>query len=557
MPDTVEADVIVLGAGAAGLAAAVGAARRAPEARVVVVSSGRPGRSGCSPQVQGLNAAVGSADSPEAHFEDIVRRGCFLNDQELAWIVASEAPRVVADLLEGLGCGFARNADGSYEQRSFGLQSHPRKLHAGYDTGRVVLDALRRALDGQQTEVLHPLRGLDIVFDDDGELAGLLVVDTTRGRRILVSAPALVVATGGAPTVFQRTSAREKAGDGVALCVRAGAECRDMEMMQFLSVGLLDPALDPDAPLPLLEESFRLAGAHLLNCDGERFLLGDGTGMGEAAGLESVVRGCWSEIAAGRQYPGGGVGMDLRHLPLDELAAHADVPFDRIRRSGWNPAVDVLEVCPVAHYQVGGLLIDQDGRTGVTGLFAAGEDAGGVHGAAWTGGNGIAEALVLGSRAGRAAVDVWAARSGRRRRPCLPESLPATTEDPVAATRTLRQLMWRFAGPVRSSDGLEEARRRLEHLAAGSSPMVPSGAVGTSEQLDLRSLLVVAHLLLDSALERVDSLGVHWRTDAAVVDVGTASEFVVTRLADGAVAVDRRPVRFDRLEPPSAGRSAS
>ena len=546
-----EADVVVVGAGAAGLAAAVEAVRQAPKARTLLVSAGPPGHSGCSPMVQGMNAAVSVADSPHAHFEDIVRRGCFLNDQRLAWTVAHQAPGVVAELGEVLGCEFARQADGSYDQLAFGMQTHPRKLHKGYGTGREILDGLLRAARERGVSMLTPARGVDVAFDDDGRVAGLVVLDP--GQRVvhLVAAPAVVVATGGAPNVFERTSAgRGKTGDGIALCARAGAECRDMEMVQYLSVGLLDPALEAGEPLPLLEESLRFAGGRLVNGDGDRFLTGIAPEAMEGTDLETVVRACWTEVAEGRGSPAGGVYLDLRHLEAAGLARGFTIPMERVHRAGWDPAVDLLEISPVAHYQVGGVLVDDEGRTTVSGLFAAGEDAGGVHGAAWTGGNGIAEALVLGARAGLAAADLASTRRPGAVRSERPETNRWVVDDPLALLRGLRRMMWEMAGPVRTERGLREARLYLGNLGARIPPTeTPIAEPTSSESLDLRNLFLNSLLLVESALARPDSLGVHWRADSVPSDPVEGLEHSIVRLAQGEVVSQMRPVRFEILEP--------
>lgn len=551
MFEQIEADVVVLGAGAAGLAAAVGAQRRVPEARVVIVCSGQPGFSGCSPMVQGLNAALTKPDSPSAHFEDIIQRGCYLNDQRLAWKVAHEVPGVVADLETGSDRGFARHPDGSYDQRPFGAQTHPRKLHLGYDTGRLILDSLLKTARSQGIAMLWPYRGTEVLFDADGVLTGLMILDLESGREVVVSVPSVVVATGGAPNIFERTSAgRGKVGDGIALCVRAGAECRDMEMMQFLSVGLLDPTHEVDEPLPLLEESFRLAGARLRNIRGDRFLASAASDAMEKSDLETVVRACWKEIVEGRAWPAGGVGLDLRHLPLDELELAAAIPFQRIRRAGLDPAVDIIEVSPVAHYQIGGVVIDEDGATDVPGLFAAGEDAGGAHGAAWTGGNGMAEALVLGTRAGEAAAETADARGRVLAKPFTAVSESETIADPTAVLRDLRRLMWHFAGPIRTEEGLKEARRRIWEISGAVMPLEAwSGGLSSPASLNLRNLLVSSLFLVESALARSSSLGVHWRADSIPSDPVNGLRHSAVRIIQGELVVQMRPVHFEFLQP--------
>ena len=559
MQGKIETDVAVLGAGAAGLAAAIGAKRQAPGARVVVVTSAQPGFSGCSPMVQGLNAALAEPDSPAAHFRDMVSRGCYLNNQRLAWRVAHGAPGMVAELEAASDNGFTRRLDGSYDQRPFGVQTHPRKLHLGYNTGRMILDNLLHLAQAHGVEMIWPYRGTEVLLGPDGVLAGLMVVDLESGQEIVVSTATVVVATGGAPNAFERTSAgRGKVGDGLALCARAGAECRDMEMMQFLSVGLLDSALEVGEPLQLLEESFRLAGARLRNSEGDRFLAATAPELMESADLETVVRACWIEIAEGRARAAGGVGLDLRHLPLEELESDAAVPFRRIRDAGLDPRVDIIEISPVAHYQIGGVVIDENGATNVSGLFAAGEDAGGVHGAAWTGGNGMAEALVLGTRAGEAAAEMADAKGRRSPDPVAAATKPAAAIDPVGALRNLRSLMWHHAGPVRTAESLEAARSRIMEISDAVLPLTAwPGTSPSLEILDLRNLLVSSLFLVESALARPRSLGVHWRTDSTAAAIDEDLAYSTVQIVDGELVVEMRPVDFEYVHPPALDAEAN
>ena len=321
-------------------------------------------------------------------------------------------------------------------------------------------------------------------------------------------------------------------------------------MVQYLSVGLLDPALEAGEPLPLLEESLRFAGGRLVNGDGDRFLTGIAPEAMEGTDLETVVRACWTEVAEGRGSPAGGVYLDLRHLEAAGLARGFTIPMERVHRAGWDPAVDLLEISPVAHYQVGGVLVDDEGRTTVSGLFAAGEDAGGVHGAAWTGGNGIAEALVLGARAGLAAADLASTRRPGAVRSERPETNRWVVDDPLALLRGLRRMMWEMAGPVRTERGLREARLHLGNLGARiPPPETPIAEPTSSESLDLRNLFLNSLLLVESALARPDSLGVHWRADSVPSDPVEGLEHSIVRLAQGEVASQMRPVRFEILKP--------
>ncbi len=238
-PERLAVDVVVVGSGAAGLMAVRHANDADPDLRVALISKGLVGRSGCSVMAQGLNAALGADDSPVVHFEDIVRGGSFLSDQALAWTLAVDAPLVVRELADQLGCAFDREPGGSIALASFAGQSRDRKVHRGHVTGLEIISRLRDDLLRTRPTILEDTRALDLLTDDRG-VTGLLALDIRRGVPIVLTAPVVVLAAGGSAAASYRvaTPAREKAGDGLALAARAGVPLRDMEMVQFLSVGL-------------------------------------------------------------------------------------------------------------------------------------------------------------------------------------------------------------------------------------------------------------------------------------------------------------------------------
>ena len=251
-PAVIETDIAIIGSGGAGLLCALAAADADPNLSITIVSKGAVGRSGCTRMVQGgFNAAMGPLDSLDAHFRDTLVGGAFLNDQEMAWALVEGAPAVI-DLLESrVGCLFDRNAAGALDLKPFGGQTFDRTVHRADQTGLEIMGRLRDQMFRIGARELEDCRALDLVFDRHGELAGLTLLDTRTGEPAVLLARTVVVATGGGATMYKIAApAREKTGDGVALCFRAGLELRDMEMLQFHPTGLVAGASAPHRRRP-------------------------------------------------------------------------------------------------------------------------------------------------------------------------------------------------------------------------------------------------------------------------------------------------------------------
>lgn len=562
-PERLVVDVVVVGSGAAGLMAVRHATDADPDLRVALISKGLVGRSGCSVMAQGLNAALGADDSPVAHFEDIVRGGSFLSDQALAWTLAVDAPLVVRELADQVGCAFDREPGGSIALASFAGQSRDRKVHRGHVTGLEIVSRLRDDLLRTRPTILEDTRALDLLTDDRG-VTGLLVLDIRRGVPIVLTAPVVVLAAGGSAAASYRvaTPAREKAGDGLALAARAGVPLRDMEMVQFLSVGLAAGASKLTGAL--LEEALRFAGAELLNGRGERFMPRYDADRAERAPRDVVARASWEEIADGRGTPDGGVLLDCRPIGRERLAARFRDLVDRAALVGVDLATAPVPIAPAAHIGIGGVVIDPDGATELPGLLVAGEDAGGVHGASWTGGNGIAESSVFGRRAGRAAAALARERTapppasseataGRLASASAPLTSEVGTETPGGLARELGGVLWDLVGLRRDAAGLATAATRIEALrdrsrrARVSGPARANGA--WQEALDLASRLEVAELVVAAATARTESRGVHLRSDAPQRDDAAWLRAVHVRRGPGGVETASVPVVLDRLRP--------
>jgi len=454
--DTAETDVLILGAGGAGLCAALHAADASPKLRVTVVVKGLLGRAGCTRMVQGgYNAVLTEPDSLEAHLLDTLAGGGFINDQELVWTLVTEAPRRALELEWRYGCLFDRTREGRIHQKPFAGQSHDRTIHKGDLTGIEIMNRLAEQTQARPNITgLEECRAVELLRDGAGRAAGALVLDIRTGRFIAVAARVTLLATGGGPTMYRVIAcSADKAADGIALAYRAGLSLRDMEMVQFHPTGLVIPgSLMTGA---LLEEGLRGAGGHLKNGLGERFMERYDPERMERSTRDLVARAAFLEVAEGRGSPNGGVWIDVSHLGAEVVEKNFRGMVKRCRDFGRDLARGPVEVGPTTHFMMGGVVIDTACRTAIEGLFAAGEDTGGVHGANRLGGNGVAESTVFGGIAG----DVMAEAAAARPLPRITSaSLEATarrltaplgraaTGDLYDLQRGLREVMWEKVG---------------------------------------------------------------------------------------------------------------
>jgi len=567
--ERVSTDVLILGGGGAALTAALHATRRRPHPRVMIVVKGLMGKSGCTRMVQGgYNAVLHLDDSLERHLADTIAGGAFLNDQELVWILVSRAPAMVAELENEYGCFFDRNPDGTIHQKPFGGQSFDRTIHRGDLTGIEIMERLRDAVLGREVRVLEDTRAVGLLRDRGGtRVCGALLLDARQGVFVVARARAVLLATGGGPTMYRPSSpSREKTTDGIAMAYDAGAELIDMEMVQFHPTGIVVEGSELHGAV--IEEGVRGAGGRLFNARGERFMTRYDPVRLERSTRDIVTRACYLEIVEGRGTPAGAVLLDLSHLGAAMVEREFPGMVERSRAAGYDLATGPVEVSPTAHFLMGGIRIDEECRTTVPGLYAAGEDAGGVQGGNRLGGNGVAESLVFGALAGdvlteavvgtadtepdpdtvRTAVDALSAPLGRE----------GTGEDVFALTERLQALMWATAGVVRTGPGLREALAALADVAARADRVGvhrrPSMNQEWMQALNLRSMVTVSTLIARAALERTESRGSHFRADHPDRDDARWLRHVVlTRTADGP-AVTTRPVRITRLRPePTAG----
>ena len=559
---TLDTDVLVLGAGGAGLTAVLHAADASPALRVTVVVKGLLGRAGCTRMVQGgYNAVLTEPDSLQAHLLDTLAGGGWINDQELVWTLVTEAPGRVLELESRYGCLFDRTPEGRIHQKPFAGQSHDRTIHKGDLTGIEIMNRLtEQVLARPSVAALEECRAVELLLDDGGRAAGALLLDMRAGTFTAVRARATLLAMGGGPTMYRVIAcSADKSADGIALAYRAGLELRDMEMVQFHPTGLVIPgSLMTGA---LLEEGLRGAGGHLRNGRGERFMARYDAARMERSTRDLVSRASFLEVVEGRGTPNGGVWIDVSHLGADVVERSFRGMVRRCRDFGRDLARGPVEVGPTAHFMMGGVVIDLACRTAIEGLFAAGEDTGGVHGANRLGGNGVAESTVFGGIAG----DTMAAFVEGRPLP----RLDAAALKPLAEALTapfarpggralydlqaeLREVMWERAGLVRDGESLMAALAAIDRIEAGLDAVGvtgdPSLNMAWQDWLSLRNQALTARLIARSALERRESRGAHHRRDFPTPSAEPPFTVRVRRAADGP-AVTTAPVALTRATP--------
>lgn len=558
-------DILVLGAGGAGLLAALHAKDTNPTLDVTIAVKGLLGKCGCTRMVQGgYNVAIAEGDSAERHFMDTLDGGKWLNDQDLAWTLVVGAQQRIRELENRWGCFFDRNADGSIHQKAFAGQTFDRTVHKGDLTGIEIVNRLAEQVWARGINRLEEHRAVALIRSKDGaRLSGVLLIDMRTGALVFMQAKAVLLGTGGGPTMYKyHTPSGDKACDGMAMALRAGLPLRDMEMVQFHPTGVL---AGPGTRMTgtIIEEGLRGAGGYLLGGDGERFMHKYDQ-RGERATRDIVSRSMQREILAGNVNDAGGLWIAMAHLGPARVAREFKGMVERCADNGFDLAGGRVPVVPTAHYMMGGLVFRADGSTELPGLFAAGEDTGGVHGANRLGGNGVANSTVFGGIAGDT-MGRWVPREGAFEDPDptaldeaaafieAPFARPARNLSPIRDA--LLDLMWDKAGILRDAAGLAEAAAGLDALEAETDAAGVDGGdrafnLTWHDWLNLKSQFLVSRAIVAAAQAREESRGAHWREDFPRT-LPEAQGLAATRvtLDAGIVALGWQPVAFTRLRP--------
>lgn len=547
--DTISYDVLVIGAGGAGLRAAVEAAGHGLS--VGVLSKSLLGKAHTVMAEGGMAASMGnvaSDDSWEVHYRDTMKSGHYINNSRMVEHLAKEAPDRVLEL-ESWGAMFDRTEQGQIMQRPFGAHTYPRLAHVGDRTGKELL----RTMQDRATRLgirVHPELTVTKLFKDGDRVAGALGYHRSTGDFVLFKARAVVLATGGGGRIFRVTSnSWECTGDGLVLALRSGAELLDMEMVQFHPTGMVWP---PGVRGLLVTESVRGEGGVLRNSLGERFMEKYDPERMELSSRDVVARSIYAEIQAGRGSPHGGAWLDITHKGAEYILRKLPGMYNQFRNlADVDITKEAMEVAPTCHYMMGGVRVDPDTcATSVSGLFAVGEVAGGVHGANRLGGNSLADLLVFGRRGG-IAVSAYAADAD------WPEISPADVEqelqrvlaplerqggeNPYTLHRELQSIMTEHAGIVRTGQTLEEGLRKLEDLKSRAEAVGASGGreynPGWHMVFDVQSMLALGEAIFRSAIPRQESRGAHFRSDFPKELPEFGGTNYLTTLAGGEITV--------------------
>jgi succinate dehydrogenase / fumarate reductase flavoprotein subunit len=589
-------DVVVIGAGGAGLRAAIEA--REQGMRTAIVCKSLFGKAHTVMAEGGIAASMGNVndkDNWQVHFRDTMRGGKFLNNPRMAELHAKEAPDRVWEL-ETYGALFDRTPEGKISQRNFGGHEYPRLAHVGDRTGLELIRTLQQKIVSLQQEDERELGDLDarirvyaectvtdLLRDDSlegGPISGAFAYWRESGRFVLFEAPTVILATGGIGKSFKVTSnSWEYTGDGHALAMRAGARLINMEFIQFHPTGMVWP---PSVKGILVTESVRGDGGVLRNSEGKRFMFdyvpdvfraqyaeteaeGDrwykdpehNKRPPELLPRDEVARAINSEVKAGRGSPHGGVFLDVStRLSADEIIKRLPSMHHQFKElADVDITAEPMEVGPICHYVMGGVEVDADTQaTRVPGLYAAGEVSGGMHGSNRLGGNSLSDLLVFGRRAGTAAADYVAALGEQRPavddkevevasvtavQPFGTGEAPAggQAENPYTLHQELQQSMNDLVGIIRREGEIREALERLQGYKQRAQKVQVEGHrqfnPGWHLALDLRNMLLICECVAMAALERTESRGGHTREDHPAMDPKWRRENLVLETVDG------------------------
>ncbi|MFE2021131.1 fumarate reductase/succinate dehydrogenase flavoprotein subunit [Streptomyces sp. NPDC059499] len=585
-------DVVVVGAGGAGLRAAIEARERG--ARTAVICKSLFGKAHTVMAEGGIAASMGnvnSGDNWQVHFRDTMRGGKFLNQWRMAELHAKEAPDRVWEL-ETWGALFDRTPDGKISQRNFGGHEYPRLAHVGDRTGLELIRTLQQKIVALQQEDHREFGDYEArlkvfqectvtrVLKDGDRVAGTFCYERESGRFFVLEAPAVVLATGGIGKSFKVTSnSWEYTGDGHALALLAGAPLLNMEFVQFHPTGMVWP---PSVKGILVTESVRGDGGVLRNSEGKRFMFDyvpdvfkEKYAQSEEEGdrwyedpdsnrrppellpRDEVARAINSEVKAGRGSPHGGVFLDVStRMPAERIRRRLPSMYHQFKElADVDITAEAMEVGPTCHYVMGGIAVDSDTASAlaVPGLYAAGEVAGGMHGSNRLGGNSLSDLLVFGRRAGAHAAD-YASSLGTRPavdqdridtaaaealRPFGAEAADAggtPPENPYTLHQELQQTMNDLVGIIRRQHEMEQALEKLAALRERAQHAVVEGHrqfnPGWHLALDLRNMLLVSECIARAALERTESRGGHTREDCPSMERSWRPVNLLARLAE-------------------------
>ncbi|MDQ4126769.1 MAG: FAD-dependent oxidoreductase [Actinomycetota bacterium] len=552
-----EHDVLIVGAGGAGLRAAVAAAERGLS--VGIVTKSLLGKAHTVMAEGGIAASVANVDPEDSwrqHFIDTLKSGKFLNNWRMAEIFTKEAPDRVYEL-EQCGALFNRTPEGKISQRPFGGHTYRRLCHVGDRTGLELIRTMQEKVLATDAKVYMETT-ITKLLKKEGRVVGALAYTRESGKFVHFKAKAVVMATGGWGRIFKVTSnSWEGTGDGVVLGYEAGAELVDMEMMQFHPTGMVWP---PGVRGLLVTEGVRGEGGLLRNSEGKRYMENYDPEKMELSTRDVVARANYTEVQEGRGSEHGGVYLDITHLGYEGIIKKLPTMHEQfLKLADIDISKEPMEVFPTVHYTMGGIKIDPEtAASTVPGLFAAGEVAGGLHGANRLGGNSLSDLLVFGRRAGEGAGDYIEESTHSAdieesevfteiRRVLEPLEKQGEGESPYLIQQELQEAMMEHANLMRDEDSLKEGLGKVlalkDRLPQVSVPGSRLFNPGWHTAQDVRYLVQISEIIIRTALERKERRGAQWRLDFDGPDDELGKiNFIVKKDEQGEVGIERREI---------------
>lgn len=528
--ELLQTDVLIIGAGGAGLRAAIETIKKGVD--ILIVTKEYLGGAHTSMAMGGLNVAIKKPATPKQHYQDTINGGWRINNYKMAKIFSKEMPDRIYDL-EGYGVKFDKLPDGSFYTWAGGKQSAPLNLCAGDYTGREMIQGLIREIKRLRIPYLDDYF-VTKLFTKEKTVIGAFLIDIKTGKYKIVNSKATIVATGGGGMMYLiNTNAPSNTGEGYAWAFAVGAELVDMEMVQFHPTGIAYP---PQKKGRLITEKVRGHNGILTNSKGERFMQRYQPKLMELAGRDEVSRAIYREIEEGRGTKNGGVYLDVRHWKKGDVERLIPDVFEEHKEIGIDIRKQLMEVSPSMHHMMGGININEWGETNVKGLFAAGEVTRNVHGANRLGGNSLAEGQVFGRRAG-----IRAAKSAKRQKTISITNVVIENEikrlnsylnrkkgiDAKKLTHQLQTTMWNNVGLIRDKKRLKTAYKNIKQLETKTKQLVAQDKKELQMCLELECMIKTAHAIVIAALLRKESRGAHYRTDYPKIDPKWEKNIVV------------------------------
>ena len=543
--EKIKTDVLIIGAGGAGLRAAIEAHKN--KVSVLILTKEEMGGAHTSMAMGGINVAIKSPATPKLHYEDTVNGGWDINNHKMAKIFAYEMPDRIHDL-EDYGVKFDRLPDGSYYTWAGGKQTAPLNLSAGDYTGREMMQGLVSEIKKKEIPYLEDYF-VTKIFKKGNVVIGAFAIDLKSKKEVVIEAKSTIIATGGAGMLYLiNTNAKSNTGEGYAWALNLGVQLVDMEMIQFHPTGMGYP---PKVKGTLVTEKVRGHGGILKNRDGERFMIRYQPKRLELAGRDEVTRAIYQEVLEGRGNEHGNVYLDIRHWKKGDVERLIPDVFENHMNVGIDIRKEMMEISPSMHHVMGGININEWGKTNIKGLYGVGEVTRNIHGANRLGGNSIAEGQVFGRRVG-----IQSSKDAKKAKQLgISQSLiDAQAEkiesllkrksgvNPETLINKLKKLMWEKVGIIRNEKYLLKAQEEIEVLKKDSAKVFAKNRRELQECLELYEMLDTASVIVASAIVRKESRGAHFRSDFPKTDPKWRKNVMVYKDSRGKLITKTIPV---------------